>query len=176
MLGLEEEVFETIYTEENLKVSSDTLYEDEDEVLEDWEKEEVLERIEEEGQQYRQRERQKMKSKIESEIKNNKDILFSLSRIQSLKDDIRKTNSLFTKLDTYIKHSENVVLDAKFRPYYNVWWFLSFGLNFFTHDKGIIVGGGGNKSAFYLKGSDKRLAKGHFEFIYNISIFETQKF
>lgn len=168
VLGLEEEeAFKPFFTEENLKVSSDTVYEDDDSdsSLEDWEKEEVLERIEEEGQQYRQRERQKMKSKIESEIKNNKDILFSLSRIQSLKDDIRKTNSLFNKLDTYIKHSENIVLDAKFRPYYNVWWFLSFGLNFFTHDKGILVGGGGNKSAFYLEGSDKWLAKGHFEFI-----------
>lgn len=178
VLGLEEEVFETIYTEENLevpleenlKVSSDTLYEDEDDDLEDWEKADVLQRIEEEGQQYRQRERQEMKSMIESEIKNNKDILFSLSRIQSLKDGIRKTNSLFNKLNTYIKHSENVVIDVKFRPYYNVWWFLSFGLNFFTHDKGIIVGGGGNKSAFYLKGSDKWLAKGHFEFIYKEAI------
>ena len=170
LLGLkEEEVFE--YTEENLKVPSNTVFEDDDgSDLEEWEKDEVFERIEKEGQQFKQRERQEMKSKIQSEIKNNKDILYNLSRIQSIRDGTRKTNSLFNKLDTYIKHSENVVMGANFRPYYNVWWFLSFGLNFLTHDKGILVGGGGKKSAFYLKGSDKWLAKGHFEFIFKEKI------
>ena len=167
LLGLkEEELFE--YTEQNLKVPSDTFYKDEDDDgsdLEDWEKDEVFERIEKEGQQFKQRERQEMKSKIQSEIKNNKDILYNLSRIQSLRDGIKKTVYLYNKLSTYIQYSEIVGLGND-KPFYNIWWFLSFGLNFFTHDKGILVGGGGKKSAFYLKGSDKWLAKGHFEFIF----------
>ena len=41
-----------------------------------------------------------------------------------------------------------------------------FWTKFFTHYKGDVVGGGGNKSAFHNKETAKYLAKGDMEFIF----------
>ena len=52
------------------------------------------------------------------------------------------------------------------KRYFHIWWFLSFGKKFFTYYRGDVVGGGGNKSAFYNKETTKYLAKGDMKFIF----------
>ena len=148
--------------------------ESEDEDLEDdWEKEEVFERIDQESKimsnklkREKSEEERQMQLTIENAINNNNNIIKLKRDLQSINERYNTISNRNNKIKKYITAWESKKLSKREKNYFHIWWFLSFGQNFFTYYRGDVVGGGGNKSAFYNKETAKYLAKGDMEFIF----------
>ena len=145
----------------------------EEESEEEWEKEEVFERIDQESKimsnklkREQSEEKKQLKEDIENAINNNKNIINLKRDLQGINERYNTISNRNNKIKKYITAWESKKLSKREKSYFHIWWFLSFGQNFFTYYRGDVVGGGGNKSAFYNKETAKYLAKGDMEFIF----------
>ena len=146
----------------------------EEDILDEWEEnlDDINERIEKESEQMSKKlkreeseEEKQLQLTIENVINNNKDIRRLKKDLQS---NTTKHNTITNRvniINKYIRGWNNKLSDNEGR-YFHIWWFLCFGLKFFTHDRGRLVGGGGKQSAYFKRGTDKYLAKGDMEFIF----------
>lgn len=112
-------------------------------------------------------EEKQLKKDIENAINNNQNIINLKRELQGLYKKYNTISNRNNKIKKYITAWKSKKLSLNEKKYFHIWWFLSFGLNFFTNYRGDVVGGGGNKSAFYNKETAKYLAKGDMEFIFN---------
>jgi hypothetical protein len=155
-------------------VKRTTSIENPEEPLDEWEEdlEEHLDRIEKESEQMSKKlkredseEEKQLQLTIENVINNNKDIRRLKKDLQSNTSKHNTITNRVIMINKYIISWKNK-LSGNERRYFHIWWFLCFGLKFFTHDRGRLKGGGGKKSSFYERGTDKYLSKGDMEFIF----------
>ena len=146
----------------------------EEDILDEWEEnlEEHLDRIEKESEQMYKKlkreeseEEKQMQLTIENVINNNKTIRRLKKDLQSNTSKHNTITNRVNMINKYIISWKNK-LSGNERRYFHIWWFLCFGLKFFTHDRGRLKGGGGKKSSYYERGTDKYLSKGDMEFIF----------
>ena len=149
-------------------------YEDE-ESEDDWEKnlDDINERIDKECKimskklkREKSEEERQMQLTIENAIENNDEIIRLKKDLQSNTTKHNTITNRVNLINKYIIGWEKTILDSNEGRYFHIWWFLCFGIKFFTHDRGKLVGGGGKKSAYFKRGTDKYLAKGDMEFIF----------
>ena len=107
-----------------------------------------------------------MQLTIENAINNNKNIIKLKRDLQGANERYNTISNRNNKIKKYIRGWENNIMSGNEKRYFHIWWFLSFGKKFFTYYRGDVVGGGGNKSAFYNKETTKYLAKGDMKFIF----------
>ena len=141
----------------------------------DWEKnlDDINERIDKECKimsnklkREQSEEEKQLKEDIENAINNNQIIIKLNRELQGINAKYNAISNRNNKIKKYITAWESKKLDKREESYFHLWWFLSFGQNFFTYYRGDVVGGGGNKSAFYNKETAKYLAKGDMKFIF----------
>lgn len=141
----------------------------------DWEKnlDDINERIDKECKimsnklkREQSEEEKQLKEDIENAINNNQTIIKLNRELQGINEKYNAISNRNNKIKKYITAWESKKLDKREESYFHLWWFLSFGQNFFTYYRGDVVGGGGNKAAFYNKETAKYLAKGDMEFIF----------
>jgi len=111
-------------------------------------------------------EEKQLKEDIENAINNNKNIINLKRDLQGINERYNTISNRNNKIKKYITAWKSKKLSIKEERYFHIWWFLSFGQNFFTYYRGDVVGGGGNKASFYNKETAKYLAKGDMEFIF----------
>lgn len=149
-------------------------YEDE-ESEDDWEKnlDDINERIDKKCKimskklkREKSEEERQMQLTIENAIENNDEIIRLKKDLQSNTTKHNTITNRVNLINKYIIGWEKTILDSNEGRYFHIWWFLCFGIKFFTHDRGKLVGGGGKKSAYFKRGTDKYLAKGDMEFIF----------
>jgi hypothetical protein len=141
----------------------------------DWEKnlDDINERIDKECKimsnklkREQSEEEKQLKKDIENAINNNQ-IIIKLNRdLQGFNKKYNTISNRNNKIKKYITAWKSKKLSPDEKRYFHIWWFLSFGQNFFTYYRGDVVGGGGNKSAFHNKETAKYLAKGDMKFIF----------
>ena len=141
----------------------------------DWEKnlDDINERIDKECKimsnklkREQSEEERQMQITIENAINNNQTIIKLKRDLQGNNERYNTISNRNNKIKKYITAWENNIMSGNEKRYFHIWWFLSFGKKFFTYYRGDVVGGGGNKSAFYNKETTKYLAKGDMKFIF----------
>lgn len=108
-------------------------------------------------------EEKQLKEDIENAINNNENIIRLKRELQGINIKYNAISKRNDKIKKYITAWKSKKLSTREESYFHIWWFLSFGQNFFTHYKGDIVGG---KKKFYKKDTAKYLAQGDMEFIF----------
>ena len=141
----------------------------------DWEKnlDDINERIDKECKimskklkREKSEEEKQLKEDIENSINNNKIIIKLNRELQGINKKYNAISNRNNKIKKYITAWESKKLSEREESYFHIWWFLSFGQNFFTYYRGNVVGGGGKKAAFYNKETAKYLAEGDMKFIF----------
>lgn len=147
--------------------------EEEESDEDDWEKEEVFEIIDQKCKviakklkREKSEEEKQIQLTLENAINNNENIIRLKRELQGINIKYNAISKRNDKIKKYITAWESKKLSKREESYFHIWWFLSFGQNFFTYYRGNVVGGGGNKAAFYNKETAKYLAKGDMEFIF----------
>ena len=112
-------------------------------------------------------EERQMQLTIKNAIENNNEIIRLKKDLQS---NTTKHNTITNRVNMINKYiigwKGRNRLSGNEKKYFHIWWFLCFGKKFFTHDRGRLKGGGGKKSSYYERGTDKYLSKGDMEFIF----------
>jgi len=169
-----------ITTNNSIKNLEKDRIEEESESEDDWEKnlDDINERIDQEIKinapklkkevnWLKVREERMLQIAIENAIANDDEII-------ELKKDLQRVTSLHNSVSNRVNLINKYIIGWKRRnrlsgnekKYFHIWWFLCFGKKFFRHDRGRLKGGGGKKSSYYERGTDKYKAEGDMLFIF----------
>ena len=118
-------------------MTSSQSIESEENSEDDWEKEEVFKRIDQECKimsnklkREKSEEERQMQLSIENAIENNKNIIKLKRDLQGINEKYNAISNRNNKIKKYITAWESIKLDKREESYFHIWWFLSFGQNF----------------------------------------------